>query len=105
MNNVSPRMRAHLARIGKLASTPEARKKISLFRTKPPRTSVPVLKTIFAAIDASTMSHREVAKRAGLTNVALSRWRKGENTPNVADVEAVANVLNLTITVVPRDSL
>lgn len=97
----SPRQLAHLATLKELSRTPEARRKISRSRMIASTSTNPTIRALFAAIDASPYTMGMLAKKAGTNIWSINSWRHGRSTPKITDVEALANVVGMTIAVVP----
>jgi len=58
----------------------------------------PITRRLIDAIDASDMTVGQVAKRAGVGERKLSRWRDGTGLPTIPDAVAVATVLGMSVT-------
>lgn len=70
---------------------------------KPARTSSKILKDLFGLIDASNMPAGALADCVGCHKVTLSRWKHGEATPTILDVEALAQVLGYELVLQRRE--
>lgn len=65
-----------------------------------PKGCSPVLRQLFAAVDAEFLGNmEEVAKRAGVAKDTVSQWRRGIYSPKLQNVEAVLDVLGYKLTI------
>lgn len=46
-------------------------------------------------IEASDLSVKEIARRIGVTDVSIHRWKSGANPPDVGNMDALAKVLGV----------
>lgn len=72
-------------------------------RVPPPRTSSKTLREMFAMITASGDSNRKLAEKIGRHHNTISRWRSGQNTPDILDVEFVFQIYGYKIQIVPAN--
>lgn len=72
------------------------------FKRKPVRSASPTVRSIFEAIDASGMTYREAAYHAKLHYATLSCWKQGKRSPNILDLEELAQVLGYDIVLKKR---
>ncbi len=52
---------------------------------------------ILSAIESSSLSRYEIAKRAGVTEASLSRFVNGKTTLSIESIEKIAPVLGLEL--------
>lgn len=58
---------------------------------------------IWREMNHQRASQEDVAARAGISSSAMRHWRNGNNSPKIADIEAVINVLGGKL-VIKRDN-
>lgn len=63
----------------------------------PNLTAKSVTKKIAAAIDASTLTHRQIAAKLHVHENTIGNWKKGPGVPNVVELQQLARVLNLPL--------
>jgi transcriptional regulator with XRE-family HTH domain len=59
----------------------------------------PLVNRLWQEMNDQCASQEDVAKRAGVSSSTMRKWRKGERSPRLYDLEACLNVLGLEITV------
>lgn len=57
---------------------------------------------IWREINDQRVCQEDLAKRAGVSASAIRKWRQGQRSPNLNDLEAVLNVLGYAVTVRQR---
>lgn len=62
-----------------------------------------IVRKVMLALEASDLTVIEVARRAGVYDHGLSRWRQGVNEPGALKLEAVAEVLGYRLVLEPID--
>jgi transcriptional regulator with XRE-family HTH domain len=77
---------------------------MTAFPAKPPRSASPLIRELFAKIDASGRSYSDIAAQAGVHTVTLSYWRHGKNAPRWVDFENVAHVIGYRIVLEPLEN-
>lgn len=68
---------------------------------KAARTASPLVRDLFAALDATGLSYGEIGARTGVHAVTLSYWKHGKNQPRWVDFENVAQALGYRIVLEP----
>lgn len=68
-----------------------------------PRPPMPIVQEISTAIADRQLTHEWIAKRAGVSNQTISRWRTGRNSPSLFEFECVAQVLGYRVVLVPME--
>jgi len=64
---------------------------------KPVRSSIQIVRDIFAVIDSECLPVEPIAKKAGIHRVTISKWRSGVSSAMIRDVENVAQALGYRI--------
>lgn len=72
-------------------------------RTGEIKTSISVVYEAFKHIRCSDMLVSDISSKAGVTPESMRRWRLGIASPNIADFEAVLNVLCYELKLSPLD--
>jgi transcriptional regulator with XRE-family HTH domain len=54
-----------------------------------------ICKNFNRLIEASEFNQKEIAKLVGVSEVTLHRWKRGENTPDLENIEELAKVLKI----------
>lgn len=54
-----------------------------------------VCKNFNRLVDAYSGSKKSIAQQMGISESTLQRWKKGENTPELPNIEALAKILNV----------
>jgi transcriptional regulator with XRE-family HTH domain len=67
------------------------------------RTVDPILQQIFLAIYHAGLPAAEIARRVGITNVSLTRYKKGTATPTIVVVNSLAQVLGYELQLVRKN--
>lgn len=62
----------------------------------------PAVRALLEEIDRRRISYRQIEKQAGPCSDVLHRWAKGAS-PTLANLEAVASVLGLRVTLALKD--
>ncbi len=65
-------------------------------RTKEPAVGKavhPAIRWIWHQMNHQRASQEDVATRSGIASSTMRKWRQGVNSPKLADIEAVINVL------------
>ena len=76
---------------------------ITYQRQRPPHPSAhPLVHRMWREINAQRASQEDIAARSGVSSSAMRKWRKGERSPNLLDLEAIFNVLGFELTVKVR---
>lgn len=68
---------------------------------KEPRTVSHMVRQLVKIMDASGKSYGEIAKKAGVHRVTISRWKSGAASPLLSDMENVAQAMGYEITFRP----
>jgi transcriptional regulator with XRE-family HTH domain len=55
-----------------------------------------ICKNCTRLIESSKMSQKTIASKVGVSEPTIYRWKSGENTPELANIEALANVLGVS---------
>lgn len=66
-------------------------------KKKPTRSSSPIVRELFEAIDATGLPYSAVAQASGVHVVTLSKWRRGENAPRWIELENVAKAIGYVL--------
>jgi DNA-binding phage protein len=66
-----------------------------------PRTICKLIHDMVPYIEASHISLTTLAAQAGMSRFTLYRWLRGEGRPGAVEIESMAEVLGLRITVEP----
>jgi len=53
----------------------------------------PTIHWIWREMNKQRASQEDVSARSGVSSSAMRKWRNGENSPKIADIEAVINAL------------
>jgi transcriptional regulator with XRE-family HTH domain len=53
----------------------------------------PAVRWIWEQMNRQRASQEDVALRSGVCSSTMRKWRRGQNSPKLADIEAVINVL------------
>ena len=53
----------------------------------------PAVRWIWRQMNQQKASQEDVAERSGVASSTMRKWRQGINSPKLADIEAVINVL------------
>ena len=53
----------------------------------------PIVRWIWRQMNQQRASQEDVAERSGVASSTMRKWRQGINSPKLADIEAVINVL------------
>jgi hypothetical protein len=61
----------------------------------------PLIQFVYHQVDFQRLTYRDVEKRAGLADNALSSWFRGLAEPRAGNLEAVLNVLGYRLEAVP----
>lgn len=72
-------------------------------RTGEIKTSISVVYEAFKHMRCSEMIVRDISAKSGVTVESMRRWRLGVVSPNIADFEAVLNVLGYELKLSPLD--
>lgn len=59
----------------------------------------PIIRWIWVEMNRQCASQEDVAKRAGVSSSAMRKWRKGDRSPKLFEIEAVVNALGGTLRV------
>jgi len=59
------------------------------------------IRVLWLQMNRQIMSQEALSTRSGVPASVLSRWRTGERSPKLDDVEASLNVLGYTLVAVP----
>ena len=62
----------------------------------------PFVRWIWNEMNHQRASQEDIAVRSGVSSSAMRKWRRGINSPKLADIEAVINSLGYDITIKPR---
>lgn len=74
--------------------------------TGPARSASPTVRALFDVIDRHKLSVKhDVAPGLRISNVSLSNYRHGKNTPSILAIEEIAAVLGMRIVVTPVSSV
>lgn len=57
----------------------------------------PMIRWIWAEINRQKCSQEDVAQRSGVSASAMRKWRRGDRSPKLNDIEAVVNALGSRI--------
>lgn len=60
-------------------------------------TNLPVLKDLFAHIDASGLTMAEISKKSGVHSQTIQNWRRGRTGINLPNFQAVAGAIGLDV--------
>lgn len=63
---------------------------------KPPKEGKgvhPIIRWIWVEMNRQRASQEDVAKRAGVSSSAMRKWRTGDRSPRLYEIEAVVNAL------------
>jgi predicted transcriptional regulator len=63
----------------------------------------PLVRWIWDQIVRQRVAQEDLAERAGVCSSTLRKWRKGERSPQLYELEAVVNVLGGKLNVRVRD--
>lgn len=59
----------------------------------------PIYRTLREKLEASDLSVKAIARRAGFDVKTLRNWWRGHSTPRLQDLEAVFNALGYEVTI------
>jgi hypothetical protein len=71
-------------------------------RLIPPQHAHPLIRELYVLLDQNNADLQDVARRAGLGVNSITKWRT-ENTPSIANLEAVLNVIGKRLVIVDAD--
>lgn len=71
---------------------------------KPPRTAIPVIRQLYEFLRARGITDRELRERLRKGTDTFSHWWSGYAAPNLLSFTEVAQVLDLDVRLVPRDT-
>ena len=57
----------------------------------------PIIRWIWVEMNRQCASQEDVAKRAGVSSSAMRKWRAGDRSPKLFEIEAVVNALGGTL--------
>ena len=63
----------------------------------PARTADPIIRQLFDIADDQQMWTTDLAKKIGVSSVAISRYKHGKATPSIMTVNAMAQVLGVRL--------
>lgn len=66
------------------------------------RSASVIVRMLFGLAKAAGWKQYDLAKKLGVTNITLSRWKNGKTTPTMLDCEEFALLLNLQFDLVER---
>ncbi len=63
------------------------------------RMTDPLVAQLFAEADRKNVSDGELARRTGFDRSNVSKWRNGLHDPSLLSVRAIADALNVSLTI------
>lgn len=78
---------------------------VSRLMKRPTRTSVRVLRDMFALLDSLPVTYTEVARIAGSHFVTIHRWKSGVHSPRLTEIEAVLDAAGYELKIVKKEDL
>jgi ribosome-binding protein aMBF1 (putative translation factor) len=62
-----------------------------------------VVRWIWTRINLDEWSQEDLAKKAGVSSSAMRKWRSGDRSPKLSEIEAVVNALGYELKIVERE--
>lgn len=70
---------------------------------QPARTASTIVRAIMERLDASGLTYPQFVRRLGVSETTVSNWRHGRTMPNLMQVEAMAEILDLQLSIIAMD--
>jgi transcriptional regulator with XRE-family HTH domain len=72
---------------------------------EPHKSVMPAVRELFVAMNEEKMTIAALARRSGVCEAAISKWKRGQTGVNYANLEACFNVLGFSLVPVPSKAL